>query len=96
MLKVVTSKVFSPFDKIVAFPHLMHWERIQAKQQFYVLHPMLSHNTLWGDSTLRTLHSDTKIYILNPNLNVKMFNKGVQTNIENTFSVPFPPNKKML
>ena len=49
-----------------------------------------------GDSTLRTLHSDTKINILNPNLNVKMFNKGVQTNIENTFSVPFPPNKKML
>ena len=51
---------------------------------------------LLGDSTLRTLHSDTKINILNPNLNVKMFNKGVQTNIENTFSVPFPPNKKML
>ena len=51
---------------------------------------------LKGDSTLRTLHSDTKINILNPNLNVKMFNKGVQTNIENTFSVPFPPNKKML
>ena len=49
-----------------------------------------------GDSTLRTLHSDTKITILNPNLNVKMFDKGVQTNIENTFSVAFPPNKKML
>lgn len=51
---------------------------------------------LLGDSTLRTLHSDTKITILNLNLNVKMFDKGVQTNIENTFSVPFPPNKKML
>ena len=51
-----------------------------------------------GDSTLRTstLHSDTKSNILNPNLNVQMFNKGVQTNVENTFSVPFPPNKKML
>ena len=49
-----------------------------------------------GDSTLRTLHSDTKINILNPNLKVKMFNKGIQTNIENTFGVPFPPNKKML
>ena len=49
-----------------------------------------------GDSTLRKLHSGTKINILNPSLNVKMFNKGVQTNIENTFSVPFPPNKKML
>ena len=31
-----------------------------------------------GDSMLRTtLHSDTKINILNPNLTVKMFNKGV-------------------
>ena len=49
-----------------------------------------------GDSTLRTLHSDTKINILNPNVTVKMFNKGVQTIIENTFSVPLPPNKKML
>ena len=49
-----------------------------------------------GDSTLRTLHSETKINILNPNLNVKMFNKGVQTYVENTFSVPFAPNKKML
>ena len=49
-----------------------------------------------GYSTLRTLHSDIKINILNPNLNVKILNKGVQTNIENTFSVPFPPNKKML
>ena len=37
-----------------------------------------------GDSTLRTLHSETKINILNPNLNVKMFNKGVQTYLENT------------
>ena len=62
--------------------------------------PLMSHlcQSVKGDSTLRTLHSDTKINILNPNLNVKklMFNKGVQTNIENTFSVPFPPNKKML
>lgn len=49
-----------------------------------------------GDSTLQTLHSETKINILNPNLNVKMFNKGVQTYLENTFSVPFAPNKKML
>ena len=38
-----------------------------------------------GDSTLRTLHSDTKVNILNSNLNVKMFNKGVQTNIAKTF-----------
>lgn len=45
---------------------------------------------------LPTLHSDNKINILNPNLNVKMFNKGVQTYLENTFSVPFVPNKKML
>ena len=49
-----------------------------------------------GDSTLQTLPSETKINILNPNLNVKMFNKGVQTYLENTFSVPFAPNKKML
>ena len=49
-----------------------------------------------GDSMLRTLHSETKINILNPNLNVKMFNKGVQTYLENTFSVLFAPNKKML
>ena len=32
-----------------------------------------------GDSMLRTLRSDTKINILNPNLDVKMFIKGVQT-----------------
>ena len=66
---------------------------------FLQLHPRAKKNIylqLLGDSTLRTLHSDTKINILNPNLNVKMFNKGVQTNIENTFSVPFPSNKKML
>ena len=43
---------------------------------------------------LRTLHSDTKINNLNPNLDVKMFIKGVQT--ESIFSVPFVPNKKML
>ena len=49
-----------------------------------------------GDSMLRTLHSDTKINILNPNLNVKMLNKGVQTYLESNFSVPFVPNKKML
>ena len=45
---------------------------------------------------LRTLHSETEINILNPNLNVKMFNTGAQTYVENTFSVPFAPNKKML
>ena len=45
---------------------------------------------------LRTLHSDTKINILNPNLDVKMFIKGVQTYLESIFSVPFVPNKKML
>ena len=39
---------------------------------------------------LRALRSD----ILNPNLDVKMFIKGVQT--ESIFSVPFVPNKKML
>ena len=49
-----------------------------------------------GDSTLRTLHSDTKINILNPNLDDKMFNKGVQTYLESNFNVPFVPNKKML
>ena len=42
---------------------------------------------------MQTLLSDSKINILNPNLNVKMFNKGVETNVENIFSVPFPPNK---
>ena len=45
---------------------------------------------------LRTLHSDTKINILNPNLDVKMFIKGVQTYLESIFSVPFVPTKKML
>ena len=45
---------------------------------------------------LRTLRSDTKINILNPNLDVKMFIKGVQTYVESLFSVPFVPNKKML
>ena len=49
-----------------------------------------------GDSMLRTLRSDTKINILNPNLDVKMFIKGVQTYLESIFSVPFVPNKKML
>ena len=42
---------------------------------------------------LRTLVSDTKINILNPNLDVKMFIKGVQTYLESIFSVPFVPNK---
>ena len=51
---------------------------------------------LLGDSMLRTLRSDTKINILNPNLDVKMFIKGVQTYLESLFSVPFVPNKKML
>ena len=59
---------------------------------FFVITKVL----VMGDSTLRTLHSETKINILNPNLNVKMFNKGVQTYPENTFGVPFAPNKKML
>ena len=45
---------------------------------------------------LRTLRSDTKINILNPNLDVKMFIKGVQTYLESIFSVPFVPNKKVL
>ena len=49
-----------------------------------------------GDSMLRTLRSDAKINILNPNLDVKMFIKGVQTYLESIFSVPFVPNKKML
>ena len=49
-----------------------------------------------GDSILQTLHSHTKINILNPNLDVKMFTKGVQTYLESLFSVPFVPNKKML
>ena len=44
---------------------------------------------------LRTLHSDTKINILNHNLNVKIFNKGVQTYLESNFSISFVPNKKM-
>ena len=52
--------------------------------------------TQLGDSMLRTLCSDTKINILNPNLDVKMFIKGVQTYLESIFSVPFVPNKKML
>ena len=51
---------------------------------------------LKGDSMLRKLHSDTKINILNPNLDVQMFIKGVQTYLESIFSVPFVPNKKML
>ena len=45
---------------------------------------------------LRTLRSDTKIDILNPNLDVKMFIKGVQTYLESIISVPFVPNKRML
>ena len=45
---------------------------------------------------LRTLHSDSKINILNPNLDVKMFIKSVQTYLESIFSVPFVPTKKML
>ena len=49
-----------------------------------------------GDSMLRTLRSDTKINILNPNFDVKMFIKGVQTYLESIFDVPFVPNKKML
>ena len=41
---------------------------------------------------LQTLRSGTKINILNPNLDVKMFIKGVQTYLESIFSVPFVPN----
>ena len=52
--------------------------------------------SILGDSMLQTLLSDTKINILNPNLNVKMFNKVFQTYLESNFSVPFVPNKKML
>ena len=48
-----------------------------------------------GDFMLRTLNSDTKINILNPNLNVKMFSKGVQTYLESN-SIPLVPNEKML
>ena len=47
---------------------------------------------LQGDSMLRTLRSDIKINILNPNLNVKMFNKGVQTYLKRNFGIPFVPN----
>ena len=44
---------------------------------------------------LRTLHSDTKINILNPNLDVNMFIKSVikHNYLESIFSVPFVPNK---
>ena len=45
---------------------------------------------------LRTLRSDAKINILNPNLDVKMCIKGVQTYLESLFSFPFVPHKKML
>ena len=45
---------------------------------------------------LRTLRSDTKINISNPNLDVKMFINGVQTYLESIFSDTFVPNKKML
>ena len=45
---------------------------------------------------LRTLRSDIKINILNPNLDVKMFIRGVETYLESIFSVPFVLNKKML
>ena len=45
---------------------------------------------------LQTLRSDTKIIILNHNLDVKMFVKGVQRYLESIFSVPSVPNKKML
>ena len=37
-----------------------------------------------------------KLIFLNPNLDVKMFIKGVQIYLESIFSVPFVPNKKML
>ena len=35
---------------------------------------MFAQEMLMGDSMLWTLHSETKINISNPNLNVKMFN----------------------
>ena len=44
---------------------------------------------------LRTLRSDTKINILNPNLDVKMYINGVQTYLGSILSVPFVPNKKI-
>ena len=42
------------------------------------------------------LCSDTKINILDPNLDVKMFIRGVQTYLESILSVLFVPNKKTL
>ena len=45
-----------------------------------------------GNSMLQTLRSDAKINSLNPNLNVTMFNKGVQRYLESNFSVAFVPN----
>ena len=48
-----------------------------------------------GDSMLQTLHSDTKINILNPNLNVKIFSKGVQTYLKKeTLVFPLYPIKR--
>ena len=50
-----------------------------------------------GDSMLQTLHSDTKINILNPNLNVKIFSKGVQTYLKKeTLVFPLYPIKDAL
>ena len=63
---------------------------------YALLRPAIGVFCILGDSMLRTLRSDTKINILNPNLDVKMFIKGVQTYLESIFSVPFVPNKKML
>ena len=68
------------------------WGTIAQMYHERVMHGLL----LRGDSMLRTLRSDTKIKILNPNLDVKMFLKGVQTYLESIFSVRFVRNKKML
>ena len=58
--------------------------------------PIAFHFQQRVNSMLRTLRSDTKINILNPNLDAKMFMKGVQTYLESIISVPFVPNKRML
>ena len=82
-----------PFLRGLFLERLINWRKFAFQNRLGLY---WEGNTHLSDSMLRTLHSDAKINILNPKLDVKMFIKGVQTYLESLFSVPFVPNKKML
>ena len=66
------------------------WKRLNCLQSLKFEKNVELKDTAVGDSMLQTSRSDPKINILNPNLNVKMFNKGVQTYMYQKVTLVFP------